>query len=406
MLAKQQLPAGVYRQIRVILLANNASNGPSTNNCGEGNGWNCVVPQGGSPLELQLPSEAQTGIKIPASQIANGGLTVMEGQNTDLNIDINTCASIVKAGKSGRVLLKPVLHAGEVSLNQSVISGRVVEADNAPNPGSPVADAIVLLEQQVTEDSKTIDRVIMTGTTASDGTFSFCPLSATDQNVDIVVAGQTTDSSMTTTTFNPTVLFDVPIGSQVGDIPLYAETASGGTPLAPATVSGQITTAGDSGAVAGTVQVSALQEVSDGGNPVNLTVPVLQADSTPSGNVTPSQPPVYTTDETVSPGGCATTSADCVAYALQVPASSPAIGTYSGSAISFMAPDTTDQASYTVNAVADGSDSLLSCSPTSTTSESFDVKAGETASSITTPAPTVTVTSLQFDFTGCTEAAP
>src|SRR6266404_5811853 len=36
------LPPGDYQQIRIYLLANNAANGPSPNNCGS-NGFNCVV---------------------------------------------------------------------------------------------------------------------------------------------------------------------------------------------------------------------------------------------------------------------------------------------------------------------------------------------------------------------------
>jgi Domain of unknown function (DUF4382) len=390
LLAKQQLPPGKYQQIRLILLANNASNGPSTNNCGTA-GFNCVVPQGGSPVELQLPSEAQTGIKIPASQIGNGGLTVTAGQNTDLNIDINTCASIVKAGNSGKYLLKPVLHAGEVSVNNSVISGKVVEASGAPSPNSAVSGAIVLLEQPDPNDA-TIDRVVMTGSTGSDGTFSFCPLSATSSNVDIVVTGQTTESS-TTTTYNPTVLFNVPIGSSVGNIPIYAETVSGSATPSPAMITGTITTAGSSGPASGNVQVSALQQVQipNTTTMINLTIPVFGAIS---------EPPDFMTTNDASCG--ANSTVDCVGYSLQVPASSPAIGTYSGSSNSFTAPSTTGQASYTVNAVADGSDSLLNCTAmTSMTSASFKVMPEDIAAPATGTGITVVEPTLAFSFTGC-----
>ncbi len=398
MLAKQQLPPGKYQQIRLILLANNASGTVSNNACTTG-GFNCVVPKNpdgtpGTPIELQLPSEAQTGIKIPASQIANGGLTVIKGQNTDFNIDINSCASIVKAGNSGQYLLKPVLHAGEVSINNSVISGKVVEADTAPSPGSPVADAIVLLEQPDPNDAS-IDRVVPDGTatTASDGTFSFCPLPATG-NFDIVVTGQTTESgaTTTTTTYNPTVLFKVPIGSQVGSIPIYAETVAGTSGLIttnPATITGTIATAGSGGAVSGTVQISALQQVTNNSSNINLTIPVFGAMSEP-------------TEFTTASGTSCPSGTDCTSYSLPVPASSPAMGTYSSSSsFTFTPPNNEAQAAYTVNAVADGSDSLLTCSPTSTTSNSFTVKSGDTAAPASGTGVTVVEPSLAFSFTGC-----
>lgn len=385
MLAQKQLPPGKYQQIRVTLLANSGT--VSGNVCTTG--VNCVVPNGSTTnYELQLSSEAQTGIKIPASQIANGGLTVTAGQNVDFNIDFNSCASIVREG-NGQYRLKPVLHAGEVSINNSVISGTVVDSSSK----NPIADALVLLEQPDPNDATT-DRVVMSGTTASDGSFSFCPLPASNTNFDVVVAAETTQSGTvtTTTTYNPTVLFAVPIGSNVGNIPLYAETATlanvactvGST--CPGTISGQMTSTSSGTPVAGSVQLSALQSVSNGTSNVNMTIPAFMATS---------QPPDFTTNSTMPTSGCATSSADCVAYSLNVPASSPAIGTYSSSSISFTAPSSTSQATYSINALADGSNGLLTCSPTSMTSKNVTVSFGSTVNATTEP-------TLNFAFTGCT----
>src|SRR5262249_33652131 len=111
------LPAGKYQQIRLYLLGNNAASstaGPSSNACGS-TGFNCIVPKGAPPQVLTLSSEAQTGLKIPSGQIADGGLTLTAGQSSDLNIDFDSCASIVQEG-NGRYRLKPVLHAGEVAV--------------------------------------------------------------------------------------------------------------------------------------------------------------------------------------------------------------------------------------------------------------------------------------------------
>ena len=68
----QQLQAGTYQQIRVILASD--STFITSNACGDG-AANCVqLSKDSSFHTLNLSSEAQTGIKIPASQIAGGGL--------------------------------------------------------------------------------------------------------------------------------------------------------------------------------------------------------------------------------------------------------------------------------------------------------------------------------------------
>lgn len=401
MLASSTLPAGTYQQIRFFLLANNAASGPSSNACGSA-GFNCVVPTNSStPAELQLPSEAQTGIKIPSSQITQGGLTVTAGQSVDLNIDFDSCASVVQEG-NGQFRLKPVLHAGEVSLNNNSISGKVVEGSGAPNPGQPVPSALVLLEQPATVGSATIDEVVMSGTAKPDGTFAFCPVMGSS-NFDVVVAGQTTQTITgitTTTTYNPSVVLGVPVGGGTGSIPLFAETTTGSSTglvsTNPGTISGQISsTSATSMPVAGSVQISALQAVTSGGSTINLTIPVFQASSTPAGNMSDSQPPTFTT--VVAPtSACATATADCVGYSIQVPASAVAVGNFSSSSgNTITAPSSTTQASYTINALADGSNGLLTCSPSAVTSNAVTVMSGTTVNQTNEP-------SLSFSFTGCT----
>jgi hypothetical protein len=400
-LGSSPLPAGTYQQIRLYLLANNASTPPSNNACGSA-GFNCVVAKDSTTAdELTLPSEVQTGIKIPSSQISQGGLTVTQGQSVDLNIDVNSCASIVKAGASGQYLLKPVLHAGQVSLNNNTISGKVIEGTGAPDPNQPVPNAIVLLEQPATVGSTTLDQVIMAGLTKSDGTFDFCPAAASSLNFDIVVTGQTTQTSAgntTTTTYNPSVVLGVPVGGSTGSIPLFAETTSGGTGAEttdPASINGQITaTSTSSMPVAGSVQISALQTVSNGGNNIILTIPIFDASSTPADNLTDSQPPAFTTVATPT-SACATATADCVAYSLQVSASAVAVGTYDSTSGNNVAPpSSTTQAEYQIFAVADGSNGLMTCSPTTAISDNAQVSSGSTVDATTVP-------TLNFALTGC-----
>jgi hypothetical protein len=222
MLGSKTLQPGKYLQIRVFLMANNGSGTLSNNACTTG-GFNCVVPRNpdgtdGTPVELQLSSQAQTGIKIPGSQIANGGLTVTAGQSTDFNIDFQTCTSILRQG-NGKYRFKPVLHAGEVSTNTNSITGKVVEGPGSPNPGMGIPNAIVLLEQPDSGSPTPTDRVILSGLTASDGSFGFCPIASNASgSFDIVVAGTTTEGA-TTTTYNPSVVFGVPVGGSPGSIP-------------------------------------------------------------------------------------------------------------------------------------------------------------------------------------------
>src|SRR5262245_39070448 len=128
------LPAGTYQQIRLLLVPNDGGCATrSANACGS-QGFNCVVLHGGAVSELKLSSQANTGIKIPPGQVAGGPIVVDPGQDVDLNIDFNACASIVQEG-NGKFRLKPVLTAEQVSANASGISGKVVDSAT----GAPVA---------------------------------------------------------------------------------------------------------------------------------------------------------------------------------------------------------------------------------------------------------------------------
>src|SRR6201996_5119664 len=144
----QQLQAGAYQQIRLILADNSAT--VSNNACG--NSTNCVVLSADSSVHaLLLSSESKTGLKIPSGQIASGGFTIAAGQTKDLDIDINTCASIVQEG-NGQYRLKPVLHAGEVSATSTSINGKVLDSAT----GNPViGQVLVALEQK---DANGVDR--------------------------------------------------------------------------------------------------------------------------------------------------------------------------------------------------------------------------------------------------------
>jgi hypothetical protein len=113
------LPPGSYQQIRIILVANDAtgvalSTNGGSNQCAGIGSFNCVRDSSNNLHILSLPSETNTGIKIPPGQIAGGGLMIGVNQGVDIDIDFNACTSVVQAGHSGKFILKPTLRAAEL----------------------------------------------------------------------------------------------------------------------------------------------------------------------------------------------------------------------------------------------------------------------------------------------------
>lgn len=334
------LTPGNYQQIRLYLLDNSASGvaTPSPNNCGAA-GFNCAVLTGGATLELNLSSEAQTGLKIPPGQISGGGISLMAGQSADLNIDFNACTSIVQEG-NGQVRLKPTLHAGEVALNQNSISGTVV--DSATH--KPIAGAMVLVEQVPSGQTGTpTDQVMAANVTDASGNFIFCPLPA--GSYDVVVAALSGGVA-----YDATITFSVPLGTALSSIPLVAET---GLATGPGTINGQVTTTSmASTATAADATVVALQSATpSGGSAVNVTIPTFAG--------TTSFP------LTTAPGTCPA-GTDCASYSLVVPASNPSVGTFNPSGTTYSAPATGNAAySLQANAATTTSSTTADCNPSS-----------------------------------------
>ena len=92
-LGQTALPAGSYTQMRLVLAANTAAN-PLANS---------IKPTGGAETALTTPSGQQSGLK------ANINIDVPADKIADFAIDFDACKSFVKAGNSGKYLLKPVL---------------------------------------------------------------------------------------------------------------------------------------------------------------------------------------------------------------------------------------------------------------------------------------------------------
>ncbi|HWB31602.1 MAG TPA: DUF4382 domain-containing protein [Acidobacteriaceae bacterium] len=353
----QEIQAGNYQQFRVILADNSSQ--VSGNVCGSAT--NCVMLTAGGTYPLELSSESKTGIKIPSGQIASGGFNISAGQTKDLDIDFNTCISIVQEG-NGKYRLKPVLHAGEVSTTSSSINGVVVDSMSGKAIAGP---AIVALEQK---DSAGIDRVFMTTMTDAGGGFVFCPLPA--GTYDVVVVGTGAGGVV----YSPSVIVGVPTGSSVGQVPMYALPI---VSVAPATLGGEVTsqTSANAGTVAD-VQVSALEQV---GSALTVTIPLVP---------TATQTSAVLAVETAVSGSCPT-GTDCVDYTVDLPAGTAFTGAYSTSGTTLT--QSSIAAAYQMDGIAfvPSSGGTTDCSPSE-----------ETAAAVV-PVPAVTTNVATLKFGGC-----
>lgn len=337
----QQLQAGTYQQIRLILADNSAT--VANNACG--NSANCVVLSSDNSVhQLLLSSESKTGLKIPSGQIASGGFTIAAGQTKDLDIDFNTCASIVREG-NGQYRLKPVLHAGEVSTTSSSINGKVLDHTT----GNPInGNVIVALEQK---DSTGIDRITMSTLAGADGSFVFCPIPT--GSYDIVVVGERSDG----TAYQPSVVTGVSNGQTTGTVGLYVGSTG---PSGAVQFSGAVTSqnSANQGTVAD-IQLSALEAAQVGGTA--YTVPLLPNAQQPSATLAV---------ETATSSGCAT-GTDCVGYSMMLPSGGLYIGSYtaSGATLSQSSP----LASYVLDGLAfvPSSGGTLDCTPSELKTPSY-----------------------------------
>jgi Domain of unknown function (DUF4382) len=380
-LGSASLPAGSYQQIRLLLVSNTpaASDAvPATNACA-GNGFNCVVLGDSTIHQLDLSSQANTGLKIPPGQIVGGPLQVTAGQSVDLNIDFNACASIVQEG-NGKFRLKPTLTAGQVSANNTGISGKVVDSITK----APIAGNVqVAIEQP---DSTGVDRIVMQAVADSNGNFNFCPLPT--GMFDIVVVG----IGPANVPYNATTVLNIPNGTNLGAIPLIAEVGA----TAPAVFQGFVTATNGAAAGAIDASLSALQSVPTGPTTsLQVTIPLQ---TIPATNTTPqvdSTGLVSVSASTSCPTG-ALAKANCAQYTLVVPASNPSVGIFSSSGFTYSTPATGDVL-FTVDARA--AVPLSGGTPDCTPSEQMVAKDSTAAPLKALPATTTNV--AEIDFSSC-----
>ncbi|HWG19497.1 MAG TPA: DUF4382 domain-containing protein [Terracidiphilus sp.] len=337
----QQLQAGSYQQIRLILAANSAT--VTNNACGSS--ANCVVLVSDSSVHaLQLSSEAQTGIKIPSGQIASGSFTIAAGQTKDLDIDFSTCESIVQEG--GQYRLKPVLHAGEVSTTSTSINGKVLDQLT----GNPVSGTVLVAVEQ--KDSSGVDRVQRSTLTASDGSFVFCPLAA--GTYDVVIVGTRADGSL----YQPSIVTGVAVGSTVGSVNLYLPTIVTSSSL---TLAGTVTSQNSSNA--GTVAdigLSVLESV----NSTTYTIPLPPTSTQSSATLS------VETAASTAHAPCAS-GIDCAGYSMVVPSGAAYIGAWAAAGATLTL--STSPVSYVVDgqAFVQGSGGTADCTPSELQSTAY-----------------------------------
>ena len=174
------IPSGMLKQIRLVLGDNNT----------------LVIEGETEPIHLDTPSAQQSGLKLKLN-------TVLEpGYSYTFILDWNVERSIVKAGNSGKYILKPVIRVN-AEVNSGSIKGNVV---GEPIEGDGTNGTIPLKDAQVSV--YTMGDIYITETsTDENGNFILRGLDPGDYKIEIehnnyidyesenisVIVGETTD---------------------------------------------------------------------------------------------------------------------------------------------------------------------------------------------------------------------
>ncbi len=149
-LGEVTLPAGTYSQIRLVL-----SDTPRANSV--------VMDSDPSETEIELatPSAQSSGLKLIHS------FEVRSNDLVELVLDFDASRSVVRAGASGRYLLKPVISATVVSV-AGQIAGIVDASSTSPT----------LVSAQIPASDTGGTPVVVRSTLSTDGNYRLSPLPA------------------------------------------------------------------------------------------------------------------------------------------------------------------------------------------------------------------------------------
>jgi hypothetical protein len=157
------IPAGTLSQMRLVLGDGNTIVIKDDNNQGE-------------TFDLKTPSGQQSGLKLKVNEV------VEEGFAYDFILDFDVDKSIVHAGNSGNIILKPVLYAS-VEKNSGIIEGTV-------SPADILSKVYVLVDDNGTPE--TDDDFIISALTDENGKFALWGVPA--GTYDVMVAPIDTQS--------------------------------------------------------------------------------------------------------------------------------------------------------------------------------------------------------------------
>lgn len=291
--ASAQVAAGNYQQLRIFLVPDSAAGSVTNNACGSLYS-NCVVRTDNSLYDLQLAPATAQGIEISTGQIANAGLALNAKESPSIDVDFDTCSSILTTA-SGGYEFNPAVHAGLVPASGGSISGTVVSSKTGQ--ALQGGEVVVALEQK---DAKTgVDRILMRTAASNNGTFTLCPVP--EGTYDLVAVG--VDGA--NIAYSAGIEEGIQSGQLAGQIPLVPGSAQG-------TLQGMVTTQSAGQPPSGVdvaVRADALQQVDANG--VTITVPLL-----------PSQSP-YNDAMLTAIGAACPSGADCSNFAMQLPAIAP-----------------------------------------------------------------------------------
>jgi hypothetical protein len=237
-LGNATVPAGTYRQVRLVL----ASTG------------NTVTPVGGTAQPLNTPSGQESGLKIKAD------FSVLADQTNDLLMDFDACKSIVLTG-SGKYILKPVVRLGAKPAGaiQGFVSGTVTSSTVNGTTTTTTTGTLRSISVSAQQDGTVIRSTIPDAT----GKFMLSYLPAGTYTVVVTGSGVSTSGTLDTTRGAATRVID--------SVPVAASTVSLNTsttslvlsPSAMSTVSGTITASTKAGNedLGDDARVSAMQTV-------------------------------------------------------------------------------------------------------------------------------------------------
>lgn len=159
-LGATELETGHYTMLRMILGDN-----PDNEHNLDGYGHCCpnyLLTESGEEIPLFVPSGYQTGIKLVS------GFDIVAGASTELVLDFDAARSVVKAGRSGKYLLKPTIKVVD-AISRADISGTVTDADDDPVAGAIVSAQIY---HEGSGDSEPSVEVFTSTQTTEDGQYT------------------------------------------------------------------------------------------------------------------------------------------------------------------------------------------------------------------------------------------